>query len=1488
MKTKHAALALWLVLLCACAQAQIGITTNTLSPALGAYDQYYLPGPVDEATGAMTDTGNPNATSADNDILTYVAGDKASKGQSFTTGSNPAGYTISSITIRHILWTNFLANGSFMNIPTGATFPFRFGTMSGANITSMLDTTATYSGPSLSSAGTGGTGIYLTFDLSSAGLATLAPNTTYFFELASTANPPYFELHNTRTNATSYTNGTAFYGDTTASLDLSGVVNLPPFGGEFAFVAKLAAVGAPTVTATVNPSSASSGQAFTITATVTPGVGTVTNVSVDLSAIGGSAAANLVLSGGNVYTNTFTVPANAPFGGAYLNVNAKDTTPLIGSYGVLFTVLPSTRTWTGGSATDNNFSDPANWAGGLPPSLVGNTAVFAGTTRLTPNMDNNYSISGLVFSNTAGAFTISSSTDDTLTNGNGGIVNNSTSTQTLNVPVVLSAAQSFNLAAGNLTLNSNVVAGSQLTLAGAGTLNLASPGTSTLGDLRLSSGQLNITAGTVNVTETSGALTRIESNATLTVSGGALNISGAGGWFPIGVSTGATGAVVVAGGTISVSNNYGTQVGNETGAGILTINSGTFINNDTTPVGFLVGESGSAGGTVNLNGGVLAVNLVVAHTAGGNFYFNGGTLKPLSSNPGFWANFSTLSTSIRNGGAVVDTSGFNITIAEPLLHSTVTGDNAIDGGFTKIGSGTLILSGGYLYTGPNKVLGGTLDMSTAIAVPASGGDLVVSNAAFMLDASSSVSMPAGNVSLDTGAAVTISNSASANAINGTGNVLVQTNTTLNLYYGSLSGNPTAAAINVTGSASVTGTNNVINIFGNGFVVGQFPLIKYGSGSLASVSGLKLGSLPAGVNATLFNDTLNQSVDLNINFVGQTLTWYGATNGVVLANWDINADTNWNSGGAKYLEYAGNTFGDLVTFDDTLFTDGIQTPATNVSLTTTLHASQITMNNSTYPYVFSGPGSLAGPGSLTLNGANTVTLTTSNTYSGGTFINAGTLVVTNDNELGTNTASVTLNGGTLQVAKSITSARTIALTGASTLDVVPGAAAQLSGAISGGGNLTLSDSGAVTLSSATTSTTGNLRVSNGQLNITAGTVNVTETSGTLTRIENNATVTVSGGGTLNIAGAGGWFPIGVTAGATGAVVVAGGTISVSNNYGTQVGNESGAGILTINSGTYINNDTLPVGFLVGETGSAGGTVNLNGGILAVNFIVAHGAGGNFYFNGGTLKPLFNSAGFWANAATLTASVRNGGAVVDTSGFNITIAQPLVHSTLAGDNATDGGLTKIGNGTLTLNGVNTFTGPTTINGGTLAGTGTIAGVLTNNGTLAPGAGGSGTMTVAGNITLNAGSTNQFAVNGTTPANSSITAGGSVTYGGQLSIVPSGTFTAGQHFQLFSGAGAVNASSFASIAGSPGGGMSFSFTNGVLSVVAGSGPTGPGHITNSYTAGALSLSWPSGQGWRLQSETNLESNNWVYATDGSVSSTNIPVDTTKPSVFYRLAYP
>ena len=70
--------------------------------------------------------------------------------------------------------------------------------------------------------------------------------------------------------------------------------------------------------------------------------------------------------------------------------------------------------------------------------------------------------------------------------------------------------------------------------------------------------------------------------------------------------------------------------------------------------------------------------------------------------------------------------------------------------------------------------------------------------------------------------------------------------------------------------------------------------------------------------------------------------------------------------------------------------------------------------------------------------------------------------------------------------------------------------------------------------------------------------------------------------------------------------------------------------------------------------------------------------------------------------------------------------------------------------------------------------------------------------------------------------------------------------------------------------------------------SGP-GPATLTNSMSGNTLTRSWPAGQGWRLQQQTNALtvgiSTNWVDLTDASVSSTNLKIDPALPTVFYRL---
>lgn len=95
------------------------------------------------------------------------------------------------------------------------------------------------------------------------------------------------------------------------------------------------------VAATASPGSGYRGTSFTVRATATPSSGTVTNVTANLSTLGLSSAANLVLSDSpNVFTNSFTVPPTARIGVANVNVTVKTTTdPFIGIARATFTVV---------------------------------------------------------------------------------------------------------------------------------------------------------------------------------------------------------------------------------------------------------------------------------------------------------------------------------------------------------------------------------------------------------------------------------------------------------------------------------------------------------------------------------------------------------------------------------------------------------------------------------------------------------------------------------------------------------------------------------------------------------------------------------------------------------------------------------------------------------------------------------------------------------------------------------------------------------------------------------------------------------------------------------------------------------------------------------------------------------------------------------------------------------------------------------------------
>ena len=525
-------------------------------------------------------------------------------------------------------------------------------------------------------------------------------------------------------------------------------------------------------------------------------------------------------------------------------------------------------------------------------------------------------------------------------------------------------------------------------------------------------------------------------------------------------------------------------------------------------------------------------------------------------------------------------------------------------------------------------------------------------------------------------------------------------------------------------------------------------------------------------------------------------------------------------------------------------------------------------------VQTGSFTLTNSGRLNLSGIATVST------NGTMNLNGGTLnMATTSAELKTNTATAIVNANGISITNG--SSGTVTLAAPMTLGAggitnvmlaaTGGRTTTFSGSLAGAGGILVDIGGTnIVLLSGANTFSGGVIIKNGV-------------------VESRTTQTTLGTGT----------------------VVMGGTGSSGATYRSGQNNTNAFIINAPDSGTNSIGTTA-----VGHSFTMSGPITLNGNLTMQTFDNPIGlVRSTATFSGGvtgTGNLLINNFGLSSNLITLTTTTINPNGSITQQGT--AIGGKTTISAVIGANVT--GVTQNSETSpLILSGVNTYTGNTTVNAGTLlvnspgslsagsavnvntnatlGGTGTINGVVTvaNGGTLASGDTAIGTLTLNGNVVLSAGSTNVFEVDGTTPANDRVVLGASVTYGGVLQIVPTGTFTNGQKFTLFSGAGATNTGNFASIVGSPGAGLSFNFTNGVLSVVS-TGPSGPATLTNSYSAGVLTLSWPAGEGWRLLQQTNALSTglstNWVDVTPGSASTTNITVNNTIPTVFYRLVYP
>jgi autotransporter-associated beta strand protein len=178
---------------------------------------------------------------------------------------------------------------------------------------------------------------------------------------------------------------------------------------------------------------------------------------------------------------------------------------------------------------------------------------------------------------------------------------------------------------------------------------------------------------------------------------------------------------------------------------------------------------------------------------------------------------------------------------------------------------------------------------------------------------------------------------------------------------------------------------------------------------------------------------------------------------------------------------------------------------------------------------------------------------------------------------------------------------------------------------------------------------------------------------------------------------GWIYVGVSGASDAKVTVNGGTIGHRTpSKDLIIGHNKAIGVLEINSGLVAPSQDIQLTRDM-ASGRCTGIIQLNGGVVEARRIYPEetNQGTNMVcLNGGTIRNRDSRTDFLQSLDW--AYVQPGGAMFEIiPGTAITVGQSL----LSDPNLGDGGLTKFGNGTLTLSGANTITGGLSVAAGHL---------------------------------------------------------------------------------------------------------------------------------------------------------------------------------------------
>jgi len=860
---------------------------------------------------------------------------------------------------------------------------------------------------------------------------------------------------------------------------------------------------------------------------------------------------------------------------------------------------------------------------------------------------------------------------------------------------------------------------------GAGTLTAGRNNTSTA-----FSGDISGTGGFTKAG--TGTLTLSGSNnyaGATTVSGGTLRAGGAGAFSDESAFTVDTGATLDLG---SASQTIGSLAGAGTvalGARTLTFggdDTSTLFEGSITGTGgiaktgsgtfTLSGTSGYTGATL-IDGGTLLVDTGSQLAGDSAFTVSSGAILDLGSSD------QTIA-SLAGAGGVVLGSG-TLTTGGNQSSTTFSGAISGTGGLEKTGTGTFTLSGNNTYTGDTVVDGGVLEVTGRL-----GNTDVTVNSGTTLSGFGTI---AGDVSIEDGAHLAPGS--------GTGTMTLGSLVLADgaIFDYQLSG--VSDRIDVTGDLTLDGTLNISDT--RNFGAGLYRLFSYG-GSLTD-RGLDIGAIPSSFD--IDDLTVQTDVTRQVNLInshnaflkfwdggdsakynngtvdGGSGTWTASGGTWTTSDGSINGRNRPQPGFAIFQGTAGT-----VTVDDArgaisvtgmqFATNGYRVQGDDIALVSADTVIRVGDGRQAgASSVATIASKLTGTGRLVKDDLGTLVLTAANSYTGGTLINAGTLSISADANLGSSTGGLTFDGGTLRNTSAFTTARSVSLLsrgGTFRTD----ANLTVSSVISGSGSLGKSGTGTLTLTNANTYTggtvisAGTLQVGNGG---TTGSIVGNVTNNGLLAFNRSDAITFGG----NISGSGS-----VQKNGTGTLVLTGtntyaGTTTI--NTGTlQIGNGGTTGSV---AGNIVNKGALAINR--SNALLLGGTISGTGSLKQVGMGTTVFAGNNTYTGGTTISAGTLQIGNGGTTGSIAGNITNNGIL----GFNRSNTL-----TFAGKIAGTGSVYQGGKGTTVLTANNTYTGGTTIktgrlqigNGGT---TGSITGNVVDNGVLAFNR--SNTVTFAGKI-------------------------------------------------------------------------------------------------------------------------------------------------------------